>query len=278
MYNVVTKAAILMASVSISMGMLCSCGDNKEKLAADLFGQAQGLYDAGDYNGALVLLDSIDQALPGALSTRREVMSFRPKVIEKQTLEQLAQADSILAVNLLLGDSLNRTLVYVENPIEGYYVAGSEKGMDVNSVVGLHPRMEPDGAFYLIATCQGKSDGFKLTSENIEFVSPSVPVDGERNDISSNHSVIMFTPLESDSIARFVVDNQTNPISICFNGKSGATALSATQRDAILQVYETAQVVLKCKRAQIDKARLEKRLEVARNQMARLYQDSIDTK
>lgn len=275
MCNVVTKSVIAMALGVAMVGT--SCG-NRDKDAADkLFNQSTEMYESGDYGSALILLDSIDKAYPAEVDIRRKAMHLRPQVIEKQTLIDLQAADSIAVVQLLKADSLNRLLSFVSNPVEGYYVGATEKGTDAGSVPGLHARMSPDGQFYILSTSKRlvKSTSFSVTCNGEEARSSIVEFDGERNDRSSGAEIITFIQAECDSVGKFVMKHRNEPLTLTIHGSSNyAMPLSESQREAMAQVYEASTAIRDCKLTQLNKARLEKQLAVARSQMAKTFNES----
>lgn len=275
MYNVVTKSVI---AIALGVAMIgTSCGNRDKELAESLLTQSTKLYESGDYGLALELLDSIDKAYPAEVDIRRQAMHLRPQVIEKQTLVDLQAADSIAVVQLLKGDSLNRLLSYVSNPVEGYYVGTTAKGIDVGSVPGLHARMSPDGQFYILSTSKRlvKSTSFSVACNGEEARSSVVEFDGERNDRSSGVEIITFIQAECDSVGKFVMKHRNEPLTLTIHGSSSySMPLPENQREAIAQVYETAMSIRDCKLTQLNKARLEKQLSVARSQMAKTFNES----
>lgn len=212
---------------------------------------------------------------------RRQAMHLRPQIIEKQTLIDLQYADSIAALQLLKGDSLNRLLTYVSNPVEGYYVSESAKGIDVSATPGLHARMSPDGQFYILSSSKRlvKSTSFSVSTEGEEARSAVVEYDGERNDRSSGSEIITFIQAECDSVGRFILKHRDEPLTLTIHGATNySIALPESQRKSISQVYETALAIRDCKLTQINKARLEKQLSIARSQMAKTYQGTDSDK
>lgn len=200
-----------------------------------------------------------------------------PEIMEKATLAELSVADSMVAVLQLQGDSLKNGIEYVNNPIEGYYVGKEAKGIDPNSTAGLHGRLSPDGRFYIIATSPKavKSTSVSVSVNGLEAVTSTVKFDGERNDRSNGREIITFIEAECDTIGKLIAKYPGNEVTATFHGTGSAEMkLPSKQVKAIVDLYSAAAIIRESKLAQLRKSKLEKRLEVARSQMARTFDDA----
>ena len=274
MYKEITKAIIAMA---LSTALFSSCDSAGEKPAGALLEEARQCADAGQYAQAMALIDSLNKTYPAAVKARRASTALMPAVTEKATLKELASADSLVAALQLQGESQRDDIVFVSNPIEGYYVGKSAKGIDPNSTAGLHGRLSADGHFYIIATSPKavKSTSVSVTVNGQEAASAVVAYDGERNDRSSGREIITFIEAECDSIGKLIAANPGAEVNVAFHGNSATSMkLPANQAEAIAKLYDAGATIRESKIAQLNKARLEKRLEVARSQMARTFDDA----
>lgn len=274
MYKGIIRA---MLSIATATALLTACDNSGEKEAGKLLEEARQLSDAGDYSRAMTLIDSLNHTYPGAVKARRESTALMPAITEKATMRELASADSLLAVLQLKGETLSQNITFVSNPIEGYYVGTAAKNIDPNTTAGLHGRLSADGHFYIISTSPKsvKSTHISVNHDGKEAQSAVVAYDGERNDRSSGKEIITFIEAECDTIGRLIASASDNEITVTFNGKGSASMkLPANQALAIKNLYEAGATIRETKLAQLNKQKLEKKLEIARSQMARTFDET----
>lgn len=254
-----------------------SCTDQaaeNEKKAYELFLQAVGNFETASYETASIILDSIDSIYPQAFETRKEVSKLRPQIMERWTAKKLSETDSLLVENQILGNELRNKLSYVKNPLEGYYVATSMGNINVRQTPGLHGRISPAFKFYLTSSCPVKigSTSIRLESNNESISSAIIPFDGERNNRSGKCETITFTEAESAPLAEFITNHADRDIQIVFvseNLKEHKINMTEENKLALITGFKYAQSVIRDKQLQIEKARLEKQLELSRQQIAR---------
>lgn len=278
MFNAVTKRVMpLVGCTLIAVPLLCSCGDSGKEKAEKMYSEATDLYDAGQYNRAIAILDSIDSIYPEQVEIRREAMHLKPMIIEKQTVADLSEVDSLLAVANLESENMAQWITFVKNPVEGYYVAAEQKGKDVTSAPGIYPRMTPDGQFYIVATINkpAKSTAISISLSNgNEAKSSAVPFDGERNDRMNGYEVITFMQAECDTIGALACANPTGDFMLNFIGeKTVSMPLPLTQLQSLISMYEASDIIKELKVLQLRKTRLERQLALARSQIARTFND-----
>lgn len=268
------------AAISIlAVAMLATgCSKSASEQASEQLAEAQTAYEAGDYAKALALIENLDSTYRAEVDVRRQAMHLKPQIIEKQTLEELSITDSLVVLAQLRGDSISKTMRYVSNPVEGYYVSTTEP-KDINATTGLYARMSPDGHFYIVATNTrgGKSYAIRVSAEGRTAETSHLPDDGERIDRSGKAEVLTFMQSECDSVGKLISQHKGVTMSFSFigNGAPQNIEISGAQSQALGEVYDAAEMVREMKLLQIRKARLEKTLTTARNQAARTFQDSI---
>ena len=270
MYNALNKTLI-----SATLLALASCGNSSREAAANLYGQAEGAYDAGNYQLSLDLIDSIKNAYPEEIEIRREALHLSRKALEGLNLRLLEKADSSMVVLQARGDSLKTLLTWVNNPVEGYYVAQGVNPSSATSTTGLQARLSPDGMFYLISCLKGKS--VKSTSVSVicgdhSVTTPAVAHDGERNDRSMGAEIITFIGNECDEIGSFILDNLGSPMTLSFNGTTTySVPLTGKQAAEIATVYDAARTLREFKVAALEKERLSRTVDIARSQAASTF-------
>ncbi len=273
MLNAVIKFLSII-SILIAMCLMSSCGDDSNKRAESLLTSAEESFANHDFDKTLTLLDSIDRAFPKAIEIRKKAMNVRPKAIEGALVNKIALNDSILAINLLIGDSLCRNLTKVDNPIEPYYISKSDaNAVSQYTIEGLHGRVAPDGMFYMIASSKGKTPFTTVTleSDNQSAQTTVVNPDGERNKILDSNRVVTYIAGECDAIGKFLTTNPSATVKVSLkNGDKTIKQfiLSKNQQKGIIETYLTAETFKKCHLLQIEKNKLEKQLTLSRQQIA----------
>lgn len=278
MCSAAIKTALLAGAMAIGLSG-CSFGDKTAERAGQLLTEAQQLKEAGNYEAALAMLDSIDRTYPSATDVRREALGLRPLLVEQMTNRQLQTADSLSVIMAYRLDSLSKTLQQVSNPVENYFVPRSEGHVDVGAASGLHGRMAPDGRFYLVATSPSPAGTttVTVTSGGDSASTPAVAYDGERNERNGAHDVITFVEGECQEVGELIMNHRDDPVTVTFSGsKSVSMTLPEQQRRGLADVFEVAKLVRERKKQEIEKQKLERLLDVARRQVARTHStDSI---
>lgn len=280
MSNVVTnrnhRLSLRLAAIAGLTAIACSCGGNGDtQKATALLGQAQKAFDSNDYATALSLTDSIKNAYPKEIDVRREALHLSTKATEGLTLQRLQQADSLSAVLAVRGDSLQRMMKFVENPIEGYYVASTADPAKFFGTNGLQARVSPNGDFYLMSSLKAKS--VKSTSVEVsaggeKAATATIAHDGERNDRSMGAEVITFMGVECDSVGHFISNHSGEPVTLTFVGSSAySMPLPEKQAKEIALLYDYATILRRFKVASLEKERLTRAVEIARSQAARTF-------
>lgn len=278
MFRAVTKI--------FSAGLVCgillsapSCGDSKAEAGGKLLDKANEKYEQGDYAAALSIVEEIDSLYRGETDLRRKAMHLKPRIIEQITLGKLAENDSLIAVTQIFADSVGRTMRFVSNPVEGYYVARTEPA-DINTASGLYARVSPDGHFYMVAVnaAGGRSNAISVSVGGESAMSSSLPSDGERVDRSGPSEVMTFMQVECDSVGSLISRHGGEPFTVSFIGSGKSVNVSAAQSAAIADVYKGAESIRTMKLLQVQRNKLEKTLSVARSQIARTLADSTDVK
>lgn len=253
-----------------------SCSDGSKEKAQALSNQATEAISAGNYKLAIELLDSIDSAYPAQTDIRRAGMHTRAKAIEGQTIIDLQTTDSLTALATAASDELKDIITFVTNPVEGYYVAKSQKDVAVEKTEGVHARISPEGLFYIISSAKpgAGSTGVELSDGKTKASSATVAYDGERNDRSRGAEVITYTPAECDTIGHYAMEHANEPLTLTFTGGKGRSIkINATQAQALAQVYSASLVYRRLRLLQLQKKKLEQQLTISRSQQARTFNE-----
>ena len=279
MFNAATKSILLTSITSISLLASCSGSGDKAK-AQTLLDEATAAFESHNYTGALALTDSIKTTYPAEIDVRRDALHLATRATEGLTLQRLQEADSLVAVLGVRGDSLQRLIKYVDNPIEGYYVGANSPSGGIVGSTGIQARISPEGDFYIISSLKAKAVKSTSVTVSCDGVSASTSVvehDGERNDRSMGAEVITFMGVECDSLGRFIEQHRNTPMTLTFNGSgSYSMPLPESQAAEIATLYEYSTTLRRAKVAGLEKEKLTRALDIARMQAAKTYVEKQD--
>lgn len=268
--------AVVTAVLLIAGSVITACSDGDKDKAQALYNEATAAVEDGEYSKAIELLDSIDKAYPSQVNLRRTGMHLKAKAIEGYTVAELQTTDSLLAVATSDSEAMKEVVTFVSNPVEGYYVASTQKDVAVEANEGLHSRISPDGVFYVISSAKAGtlSTGVELSANGVRATSAQIQPDGERNDRSRGSEIITFTQMECDTLGHFALDHVGEPLTLTFTGeKNRSITLPAAHAKALADMYAAANIFRRLRLLQLKKNKLEQQLTIARSQQARTYSD-----
>ncbi|MDE6378399.1 MAG: hypothetical protein K2K72_06620, partial [Duncaniella sp.] len=152
MFKEVNRLSVA-AALAAGLFIVTACGESaSRRQAQELYTQAEQALEEGCYEQAIELTDSIKNSCPDQIEIRRRSLHIASRATEGLTVKRLEQADSLLAVTAVRGDSLSRLVKKVENPIEPYFISASVDPASLKGSTGLQARMSPDGHFYIISS------------------------------------------------------------------------------------------------------------------------------
>lgn len=281
MFNAAIRLRLVPIAILTSLALLTSCSGSADKdKARGLLDAATQAFDRGDYSSALSLTDSLKRTYPDQIDIRREALHLTTRATEGLTLRRLETADSILAVLGVKGDSLQKLIRYVKNPIEGYYVGINAKDGGIVGSNGLQARLNSDGSFYLISSLKArsvKSTSVTVTCNEASASTSAIPHDGERNDRSMGAEVITYIGAECDSLGHFILLHRSQPMTLTFNGSSTySMPLPQSQIQEIATLYEYSTIMRQAKVAALEKEKLTRALDIARAQAAKTFVEKTD--
>jgi hypothetical protein len=91
--NVHLNKTVLIALAAV---LLSACRDSKQQAADSMLQRASELFEHGQYDRALIVIDSLRQVYPGAIETRKKALTLQQNVELKRSQEELASVDSAL--------------------------------------------------------------------------------------------------------------------------------------------------------------------------------------
>lgn len=251
-----------------------ACGDADKKKAEALYIMAETAAQEGDYERAIQLVDSIDSCHARQVDTRRKAMHVRARAIEGHTVKAIADVGNRWAQLTLRADSLQARLERVDNPLEPYYIPAGQKRIVGSN--GLEARMSPDGIFYMISSLRNPRINhtyITVSADGYSARTAEVAHDGERNDRSLGYEVIHYMMPECDSVGAFIASHPGSEISVTYGGGSRTytETLTREQADGIATLYRSAVNARELHRTSLEKAHLERQLELARKHAASTF-------
>ena len=271
------SATKILTATAISFVMFASCGksDTGEAEARKLLTEAQAALENGDAKLSLSLLDSLDSRFAKYVSVRRDGINLRARAQERYFQRELEMADSLAAVLAVRVDSIKNTrLRWVNEPMEGYYIAeGSEL-----PPTGVEGRLTPEGEFFMVSSLQGHSISHTAVSlsdgTGKSARSADVAYDGEANRRSGANERIYFAGEGIDTVGHFAFENRRGSLTLSFEGNTVySRPLTAGELENLATVYEYAWSLRQMKVAALRHESLERKLDIARQQVARTAPD-----
>lgn len=269
------NATKFLAIAALAASTLVSCGDpDKDKVDGLLVEINQSL-EAGDYNKALALMDTIDQHYPQQIEARRQVTALRPKGIEKQTLAMMASADSAIVFAQADLEGLESLMKHIPgDDLEGYYVVAAAYNPAFINTTGVEARVnDADYTYYIVAQTIGKRQGISAVELNAEsgasMQSDAIPADSERRfDIEGSESAV-FIPEEVEALGQWAQDAGNLTSARIITAKGGVDVkLKGAQQSAFGTAWRYADARRRLYDATNRRAMLERRLQIARDQIA----------
>lgn len=145
--------------VSISALFFVSCGESVDSKAGKLLQQATAAYEAGEYHGAKVLIDSIRNSYPTAFAARRSALDLMRSVELAEQQRTLDHCNAAIEELSARRDSMLTSFEYEKESRyqdEGsYFVSSQALRLNVfNSL--LRVRVAESGTAYITSLYRGK--------------------------------------------------------------------------------------------------------------------------
>ncbi len=267
-----------------AMLFVTGCGPSaEEKSARNLYEQAEVHMKSRSYQTALALLDSIEHNYKTQMDVRRDAMHLRPAIIEGVTLLEISTNDSLQAEMKKAHDEVLPLMKKIssEQLVEPYWIAADGNNDKFMNTTGVQARVSADGEFYMISEVIGAGNlhhsSITLKTPSGESVSSGeVPYDGELNYRLSGSETVTYDAARCDSIGMFAARNHSTPMTLVFNGENGKSKsvnLTARQVGGIAAAYRMGHALTQGHRLALQRAMLEKRLAIARDQKARTFRE-----
>lgn len=212
------KKILILASVLL---LSVSCSDNGKKAAEALYNEAQTAYDAGQYNDAKVLLDSIDHNYRKCIDVRKLAQVLMYKInLEIEKNNNIETAKLLEETSTKINEITQKYFTFEKSEYDelGRYIYnGTEVEKNVQRSY-IHAAVDEYGVTQLISTYSGGKD--------INYTALRI--------IASNgESILTETiPYNDGSNYKYVIDG-THYESVTYKGEkdNGALAFVASHAD-----------------------------------------------
>ena len=255
------------------MAGFSACGDSEKAGAIELYNQANEQIESHQYNAALILLDTLNSRYPKQTEIRRDALRLRAMAMEGTALDSIGPAEEALAEATIRVQETQPTMYHVDSNVglEGYFLP---KGVDSKMMTstGIQARVSDKGLLYYVVNVQGKRIGlnsFAFVSGAEQAgsteISPSRIISVEGSESAS------FNPEDTEGMAEWLQNHDRN-VKVVFIGTKGRAEIKMSDklRNEILACYRFSTALQDQRKASLRREKLERMLQVARDQMANL--------
>lgn len=279
MFNVVTDNITKITIIAAIAFAGVSCGNSSKTSdeAEAMLSEAEQLSRQGNYDSAVAMLDSLCKTRPTETDAVKQAMHLKAQTLEKSFVAQMAQVDSIIAVNAPVVEKIAPIfkVVKTQEMVEGYRVAASIAGKELINRTDIEPRIDDGGNLYIVSLLHGvaaEHDRLRVNCGAGSAETQAVPYDKSRNyrfsDDGVTNEMVTFHYDECADFCQFIADNADAKLSLTFVGKKQHTVpLSDALKRAIVESYRYSTAIRTGMRAEHDKLLLTKKIEIARRQI-----------
>lgn len=269
-FTVLAIAAVAFSQCTSQTDQKKAAEAARHNSALECYNQALAALEAGDAVQCLQLLDSIKNTYGSDAAVMDSVLNLYPRATVVNAENQLVATElSVSTVETQL-DSLKALMVHVDVPgTPGYDEARSSHNANFESATGISGRIDENADFKLITNVAGNvgHESITIFTADDSIDSDTIPISSERNFIHGGYERITFMYDESDPLGAFIVDNRNKEIKVTFNGKNPRTiTLTAKQVDGIATAHLYSEVAAEFRRLVLNRQRLNRHIEVARNE------------
>lgn len=146
--------------ILLFLPLFFSCGEKAEDPAAALLEEARKECEAGNFNNARMLLDSLSTAHPTAYKTRREAEVFRREVMIKEKERDVLYFTSEIERLSVCRDSLVSSFTFNKNSRyqdTGYYTSPLQPIASNATSTYLRASVNEDGTAFIVSFYRGRA-------------------------------------------------------------------------------------------------------------------------
>lgn len=237
-------------SLSVVALLLASCGESVDSKAAKLLEQANVAYEAGEYQNAKMLIDSIRNSYPTAFAARRGALELMRTVELAEQQRSLDHCQAMLGTLTARRDSMLVDFEYEKDnryQDEGSYIVSSQAGrLNVfNSL--LRARVTESGVAYITSVYRGKRiahSAVKVSADGSYASCERAFSSHTYRNLGINNERLDFIYGEDGGIMDFI-SVVSGPVTVELTGKDGkhSYALRSEDAKAISKVVELSKIL-----------------------------------
>lgn len=230
---------------------LFSCNDT-EKKAEEKLQAARNAFEQGNYNEAKILIDSIKTLYPKAFDVRRAGIGLMQEIELKEQERSLLYLDSMLQAKQQVFDAIKSKYIFekeAEYQNIGHYLHPSqviEKNLHRSF---LRFQVDENGIMSMTSIYCGFRNihhiAVKVIAPDGSFAETPASKDSyETTDLGEKIEKADYKMGEDGNVMGFLYLNKDNNIKVQYQGERPySTAMSPTDRQALADVYELAQLL-----------------------------------
>ena len=262
-------SALLAAGVMLALGG-CKGESPEHKAAAALDAQVDSLIAAGQYRQAVVIIDSLNRTYPKEIEIRKGTNLKRSKAFEGLATTQIpvleARIDSLRqAIDAMEPDF---KIMKPSAALPGYGVYKTAAGTDFMAAPTVQARVNTDihdaaDTHWTLSVNAGRNIGLQSVSVSLSnggtYDMKVVSADGQTGTVS---------PEAATPLAEAITDGATATVTAMGSNGKAVFKLSSAQLTAIAQSCRFAGDKAALRAALIDRERVDRMLQIARDQSA----------
>jgi hypothetical protein len=232
--------------------LVCSCGDNVEKLAEKHLTAANELFAAGDYSGAKNEIDSIKILYPKAFNARHEGIRLLQQVELKEQERSLVYLDSVMTAKQKDFKAVESN--YVLEKDTAYQLVGNYLWPSQVLEKNLHRsylrfQVSEQGILSMTSIYCGGSNihhtTVKVTAPDGTFAETPISNDSyETSDMNEKIEKADFKIGEDGGVMNFIYTNRDKNLKVELNGdKTYTYNMTPADKVALTNVYELWQTL-----------------------------------
>lgn len=258
--------------------LLCACGGDKTNAyaaAEALYERIEKAVEAGEYSQAISLTDSLDSAYTSAVDIRRKAMPLRAKALEGVALQRIPQIDAELAGAMSTIEQYGPAMTKVGEGTDYYMVPATWPDIHDVKTSGLEPRVDSNALFRIVLKNNGKPialNALSIVSGGNTISTPGV--DASRVATLGDSEMLSLNQEESAPLIEWLRRQTAAPaLKATLSGVTGSKDVSMTNAMAVsmIHAWDFAMAQQKIFELTNERARLERQLQIARDQQARLH-------
>lgn len=231
--------------------LLGACGNGDEEKAQAFLQAAESAWQAGDFSGAKLQIDSIRIRYPKAFEARKQGVRLMQKVELDEQRKSLVYLDSLFQVKQAELDAIKKNYVLekdsVYQEIGNYFSPSQTVEKNLNRTF-LRAQVSEKGVMSLTSIYCGASNihhtAVKVSSGDTYAETPASADIYETTDLGWKIEKADY-PLGSDGgVIGFIVLNKENPIRVEYKGdRSYQQTMTSADKQAIADIYALTQVL-----------------------------------